>query len=29
MFVREPFKLKEVQRTYPFSYEDSMNGVLL
>jgi dynein heavy chain len=27
--VREPFKLKEVEKRYPFTYEDSMNSVLL
>lgn len=27
--VREPFKIKEVERKYPFTYEESMNSVLL
>jgi hypothetical protein len=27
--LKEPFKIKEVERKYPFSYKDSMNGVLL
>ena len=27
--IREPFKLKEVEKTYPFKYEESMNSVLL
>ena len=27
--IREPFKIKEVERKYPFKYEESMNGVLL
>ena len=27
--IREPFKIKEVERRYPFSYEESMNAVLL
>ena len=27
--IREPFKIKEVERKYPFSYEESMNAVLL
>jgi len=27
--VREPFKIKEVERNYPFKYEESMNSVLL
>ena len=27
--LREPFKIKEVERKYPFKYEESMNSVLL
>lgn len=27
--IREPFKIKEVERKYPFTYEESMNSVLL
>ena len=27
--LRDPFKLKEVEKRYPFTYEDSMNSVLL
>jgi dynein heavy chain len=27
--VREPFKIKEVEKKYPFKYEESMNSVLL
>ena len=27
--IREPFKIKEVERVYPFRYEESMNSVLL
>mmetsp|Transcript_7769 Transcript_7769/g.7237 ORF Transcript_7769/g.7237 Transcript_7769/m.7237 type:complete len:135 (+) Transcript_7769:910-1314(+) len=27
--IREPFKIKEVEKKYPFKYEDSMNSVLL
>ena len=27
--VREPFKIKEVEKHYPFKYEESMNSVLL
>jgi len=27
--IREPFKLKEVEKNYPFKYEESMNSVLL
>merc|ERR1712079_138992 len=27
--VREPFKIKEIERKYPFDYEESMNSVLL
>jgi len=27
--LREPFKVKEVEKTYPFKYEESMNSVLL
>lgn len=27
--VRDPFKIKEVERFYPFRYENSMNSVLL
>ena len=27
--IREPFKIKEVEALYPFSYEESMNSVLL
>ena len=27
--IREPFKIKEVERRYPFMYEESMNSVLL
>lgn len=27
--LRESFKIKEVELVYPFSYEESMNGVLL
>lgn len=27
--VREPFKIKDVERRYPFKYEESMNSVLL
>ena len=27
--IREPFKIKEVERFYPFMYEESMNSVLL
>lgn len=27
--IREPFKIKEVERKYPFQYEESMNSVLL
>lgn len=27
--VREPFKIKEVERKFPFTYEESMNSVLL
>ncbi len=27
--VREPFKIKEVERQFPFKYEESMNSVLL
>lgn len=27
--LREPFKIKEVERKFPFTYEESMNSVLL
>jgi len=27
--IREPFKLLEVEKKYPFKYEESMNSVLL
>ena len=27
--IREPFKIKEIERNYPFKYEESMNSVLL
>lgn len=27
--IREPFMIKEVERKYPFTYEESMNSVLL
>ena len=27
--IREPFKIKEVERKYPFTYNESMNSVLL
>lgn len=27
--LREPFKIKEVERKFPFMYEESMNSVLL
>jgi len=27
--IREPFMIKEVERSYPFKYEESMNSVLL
>merc|ERR1712176_1211096 len=27
--VREPFKIKEVEKRFPFKYEESMNSVLL
>jgi hypothetical protein len=27
--IRDPFKIKEVEAMYPFSYEESMNSVLL
>jgi dynein heavy chain len=27
--IREPFKIKEVEKKYPFTYEESMNSVLL
>lgn len=27
--IREPFKIKDVERRYPFKYEESMNAVLL
>ena len=27
--MREPFKIKDVERRYPFKYEESMNSVLL
>ena len=27
--IREPFKVKEVEKKYPFKYEESMNSVLL
>jgi len=27
--IREPFKIKEVEKKYPFTYSDSMNSVLL
>lgn len=27
--IREPFKINEVQKKYPFKYEESMNSVLL
>jgi hypothetical protein len=27
--IREPFKIKEVEKKYPFKYEESMNSVLL
>lgn len=27
--MRDPFKIKEVERIYPFRYEESMNSVLL
>lgn len=27
--LREPFKIKDVERNYPFAYEESMNSVLL
>jgi dynein heavy chain, axonemal len=27
--VRDPFLLKEVEKKYPFNYEESMNSVLL
>lgn len=27
--IREPFKIKDVERSYPFKYEESMNSVLL
>jgi len=27
--LKESFKTKEVELTFPFSYEESMNGVLL
>lgn len=27
--LREPFKVKEVEKKYPFKYEESMNSVLL
>ena len=27
--IREPFKIKEVEKKYPFMYEESMNSVLL
>jgi len=27
--VREPFKIKEIERKFPFTYEESMNAVLL
>jgi dynein heavy chain len=27
--IREPFKIKEVEKKFPFKYEESMNSVLL
>ena len=27
--IREPFKIKEVEKKWPFKYEESMNSVLL
>jgi dynein heavy chain len=27
--IREPYKIKEVEKKYPFKYEESMNSVLL
>ena len=27
--LREPFKIKDVEKRYPFTYEESMNSVLL
>lgn len=27
--IREPFKVKEVEKRFPFKYEESMNSVLL
>ena len=27
--IREPFKIKEAEKKFPFKYEDSMNSVLL
>ena len=27
--IREPFKIKEVEKKFPFRYEESMNSVLL
>jgi dynein heavy chain len=27
--LREPFKIKDVEKRYPFKYEESMNSVLL
>lgn len=27
--IREPFKIKEIEKKFPFKYEESMNSVLL
>jgi dynein heavy chain, axonemal len=27
--VRDPYKIREVEKKYPFRYEESMNSVLL
>lgn len=27
--IREPFKIKEIEKEFPFKYEESMNSVLL
>lgn len=27
--VREPYKIKEVEKKFPFEYKESMNSVLL
>lgn len=27
--IREPFKIKDVERRYPFDYKESMNSTLL